>query len=173
MAEIAFVIDGLPPGKNEALSMLGANHPHASRVRALLAAARAALPSSFTPLQTQLGLEVEVRAPADASLWHATNYLGGIGDVLEVKSRRGELAHLGELARVALYVNDRQIREVRYRVLSAPSASYSVRVWTLPTRDSLSGSHYFLRPEARRDVSFACAPRGRLCFRLRSLQIAR
>jgi hypothetical protein len=29
---------------------------------------------------------------------HPANYLGGIGDVLKQKGRRGVLAHLGELA---------------------------------------------------------------------------
>ena len=60
----------------------------------------------------------------------ATNYLGGIGDVLEDKSRRsaGDIAHLGDLVDVALYRNDNLIREVQYRLKLATEASYSVRV---------------------------------------------
>ena len=111
--------------------MLGARHGHAARVRALLEAARTAVGDGFAPLTGPLGLEVEVRTPNDSDPWDATNYLGGIGDVLEVKSRRGALAHLGDLAAVALYENDRQIKEVGYRATRAAAASYAVRLWSL------------------------------------------
>ncbi len=39
MREVSFTVAGLPPAKNEALSMLGVGHGHAERVRALLVAA--------------------------------------------------------------------------------------------------------------------------------------
>jgi hypothetical protein len=42
----------------------------------------------------------------------ATTYLGGIADVLEGKAHRGTHDHLGDLAGVALYDKDRQVREV-------------------------------------------------------------
>lgn len=58
-------------------------------------------------------------------------HLGGVGDVLEAKDRRGAFPHLGELADVALYVNDRQIHEVLYRWERESATRYSVRVWRL------------------------------------------
>jgi hypothetical protein len=48
------------------------------------------------------------------TLGDTTNYLGGIADVLEDKSYRGSLGHLGELRRVSVYRNDRQIKQVTY-----------------------------------------------------------
>lgn len=131
MSEITFAVRGLPPAKNEALSMLGERHSHAPRVRTLLEAAREAIGGDFAPFLGPVGLEVELRTPDDTDPWDATNYLGGIGDVLEVKSRRGALEHLGDLSRVALYENDRQIREVRYTVVHASEPTYRVRIWQL------------------------------------------
>jgi hypothetical protein len=61
----------------------------------------------------------------------ATNYLGGIGDVLEDKSRRGSLEHLGDLAGFGLYANDRQICQVSYRVTSGQGPRYHVQLWEL------------------------------------------
>jgi hypothetical protein len=76
-------------------------------------------------------LEVIVHCPEVLPPSDATNYLGGIGDVLEDKSRRGLLEHLGDLARFGLYGNDRQICEVSYRAVSAAEARYYVRLWEL------------------------------------------
>lgn len=59
----------------------------------------------------------------------ATNYLGGVGDVLEAKGHRGVLAHLGDLAEIGLYENDRQIHEVTYRWDCSEAISYEVRIW--------------------------------------------
>lgn len=115
--------------------MLGAGHSHAGRVRVLLEAARAAVGDAFTPLDGAIGLEVELQTPDDTDPWDATNYLGGIGDVLEVKSRRGTLEHLADLARVGLYENDRQIKEVRYRAVRGETATYTVRIWVLAETD--------------------------------------
>jgi hypothetical protein len=53
--------------------------------------------------------------------------IGGIADVLEEKSRRGILDHLGKLRDVWVYRNDRQIK-VSYRQLDASDASYTVRI---------------------------------------------
>lgn len=111
--------------------MLGQSHGHASRVRELLTAARDKVGSEFVPFTGPLVLEVEQRMTESVDPWDATNYLGGIADVLEVKDRRGSLPHLGPLAAVALYRNDRQIREVHYRQLEAPAASYRVRLWEI------------------------------------------
>jgi hypothetical protein len=59
----------------------------------------------------------------------ATNYLGGIADVLEDKRQRGDLLHLGELAGIALYGNDRQLHDVRYRWELGQDVRYQVRIW--------------------------------------------
>lgn len=131
-SDLAFAVGGWPPAKSEALSMLGPNHPHAPRVRALLEAARAAMRQSGWALaELPVGLDVVVSAPPDKDPWDATNYLGGIADVLQDKSRpfRGlDLTHLGELRQVAVYRNDRQIRVVRYRHEPGYEASYAVRI---------------------------------------------
>jgi hypothetical protein len=66
------------------------------------------------------------KPPADA-----TNFLGGVGDVLEAKGHRGLLDHLGELVRVGLYENDRHIHEVHYRWHPGPDVRYVVRLWEL------------------------------------------
>lgn len=131
--EVRFTVAGLPPAKSEAKSVLAEGHPHARRVQALLMAARDAIP---TPVGTSalgsepVGLDVTVTAPG-APDSDATNYLGGIADVLEAKQRRGLLPHLGDLATVAVYDNDKQIHEVRYRYESGSPTGYQVRVWLL------------------------------------------
>jgi hypothetical protein len=128
--ELWFRVPGLPPAKDEALSMLGAGHSHAPRVMELLRAARDALQrSGFIPVEGgPVALDVVVHAPPGQDSWDATNYLGGVADVLEEKSRRGTLEHLGDLRQVWVYRNDRQIKEVSYRQLEAPDAFYTVRI---------------------------------------------
>jgi hypothetical protein len=130
--EVRFVVDGWPPAKNEAKSMLAAGHPFADRVVHLLQAAQLATGSHRSPAfgGDALGLELIVYSPMEPPS-DATNYLGGVGDVLEAKGRRGALPHLGELADVALYLNDRQVHEVLYRWERASTRRYSVRVWRL------------------------------------------
>lgn len=59
----------------------------------------------------------------------ATNYLGGIADVLEAKHLRGPMGHLGELAGVALYDNDKQVHEVHFVYQEGPGPAYEVRLW--------------------------------------------
>lgn len=110
--------------------MLGAGHPHAPRVRRLLEAARRACQEqAFVPIENgRVALDVVVRAAADQPAWDATNYLGGIADALEDKARRGVLDHLGDLASVWLYRNDRQIKEVSYREAKASESGYTVTV---------------------------------------------
>lgn len=99
---------------------------------ALLQAAEAATAGTdFRPWTGPIGLDVQVYAAAGSDPWDATNYLGGIADVLEVKSRRGLLPHLGALASVALYANDRQIKEVHYREEAADQAGYTVHIYPL------------------------------------------
>jgi hypothetical protein len=116
--------------KNEAKSLLAAGHDHVSRVLALLGAARAAAAAAeWRPDPgASLGLELVVTTPS-APPSDATNYLGGVGDVLEDESRRGDLAHLGPLGAVALYANDRMLHEVTYRWEPAANTGYRVRLW--------------------------------------------
>ena len=129
MREITIEVSGYPPAKNEAKSMLAAGHVHAERVLDLLqAASNEAGPggTAYFPDES-LGLELVVTSPPPPSS-DATNYLGGVADVLENKGHRGDLAHLGQLA---LYRNDRQFHNVRYRWELGPDAHYQVRIWTL------------------------------------------
>jgi hypothetical protein len=132
--EIAFNVDGYPPAKNEARSMFSDQHGHAPRIRLLLEAARDALADQeFTPVTAgPIALDVVVRATADQPAWDATNYLGGIADVLEDKAHRSAIDHLGDLAQVRLYQNDRQIKEVSYREVASSQAGYSVTVRHCP-----------------------------------------
>lgn len=134
--EITFDVPGFPPAKNEDLSMLGAGHSDAPRVRLLLEAAGQACQSrSFAPIDDgPVGLDVVLRCPAGQNPADATNYLGGIADVLEEKSRRGALDHLGALAAVRLYRNDRQIKQVAYREEESPHVGYTVTIRLLTSR---------------------------------------
>ncbi len=120
---------GLPPAKG-VQAPLSATHRHLPRTRALLQAVRCLLPSGFTPLSTSVGLDLTVRTPSARRAWDATNYLGGIADVLQNKNRR-ELGHLGDLAMVAVYENDRVIREVRYQHERSDTVGYRLRIWEL------------------------------------------
>jgi|ERR1700728_1893123 hypothetical protein len=130
MHEISFEVAGLPPIKNEAKSLLSAAHKQVRQVRSLLEAARAAANSAgWKRVPGLVSLELIVRGngrpPGDA-----TNYLGGVADVLQAKKDHVmiDLGYLGELRDVALYVNDRQINRVGYSEEAAERTSYVVRV---------------------------------------------
>jgi hypothetical protein len=125
-------VDGLPPAKSEAQSMLGARHPHASRVVALLAATATATEAGGVPHfgSAALGMEIVVRV-ASSRPSDLTNYAGGIADVLEEKGHRMALDHLGDLAGVALDDNDRQLCDVRIREERSERTGYTVRLWAL------------------------------------------
>jgi hypothetical protein len=128
---ITFDVPGWPPIKNEARSMLAAGHEQHARVRALLeAAAEAIRQTEWQPVSVDVALEVTVRSPSNRPPADATNYLGGIGDVLQDKSRpiNIDLSHLKDLQAVALYVDDRQICRVTYSIELADTPSYNVRV---------------------------------------------
>jgi len=132
---LTFEVPGLPPIKNEALSIFSAGHRQAGRVRALLqAACAAAQQSGWMPLSEPVALEVVLRHPPEHHTGDATHFLGGIGDVLQDKRQAPQvrLAHLGDLVDVALYRDDRQIRQISYREEPAEEPSYVVRVTTLP-----------------------------------------
>jgi hypothetical protein len=128
--EVSFDVPGFPPAKNEALSMLGAGHSHAPRVRLLLERAQqAADAQGFTQVSGgPVGLDVVLYAPGGTNPGDATNYLGGIADVLENKAHRGTLDHLNGLGNVWLYHNDRQVKAVSYHEAEADSVSYTVTI---------------------------------------------
>jgi hypothetical protein len=129
MHEITIEVDGYPPAKNEAKSTLAAGHVHAERVLALLQAASHEARSGVVVFPDEsLGLELIVTSPAPPPS-DATNYLGGVADVLEDKQHRGDLPHLGEFANLALYRNDRQFHDVRYRWEQGSDVRYRVRIW--------------------------------------------
>lgn len=142
IAEIAFDVPGWPPVKNEAKSMLAAEHPQHERVRRLLkTAAAAAQLANWTVVSVDIALDVTVRTPTPRPPADATNYLGGIGDVLQDKTTplNIDLSYLDVLQGVALYRNDRQICRISYRTEPADIASYRVRISTLPL---LNGHEY-------------------------------
>jgi hypothetical protein len=126
--QVTFDVPGYPPAKDGAQSIFGIGHDHSPRVRLLLAAAqRACREQAFVPLNENVALDVVVHAPGQPP-GDATNYLGGIGDVLEDKSPRSAIEHLGDLAAVQLFRNDRQIRAISYREVEASPARYTVTV---------------------------------------------
>jgi hypothetical protein len=131
---LSFEVRGLPPVRNGALSLFAAGHRQAGRVRALLEAALdAAQRTGWTPLTAPIALEVVVRRPDGQRTPDATTMLGGIADVLRDKrdGPHASLAHLGVLVDVALYRDDRQIRQIGYREEPADLPSYLVRVAAL------------------------------------------
>ncbi|MHB1008278.1 MAG: hypothetical protein ACYC1E_03350 [Propionibacteriaceae bacterium] len=123
-----------PPAKNEAKSLLADGHPHANRVIALLEAAQQATldrPGVVLFGSRPIGIDLMASSPSQPPA-DATSFLGGVvGDVLEARSRPGLVEHLGNLAKVGLYDNDRQIREVAYRWQHSSSVCYIVKVWEL------------------------------------------
>ncbi|MEN3614167.1 hypothetical protein [Plantactinospora sp. ZYX-F-223] len=132
---LSFEVSGPPPVKTEALSIFAAGHRQAARVRTLLqAACAAAQRSGWTALTEPVALEIVLRCPPGRRTSDAATLIGGIGAVLQDKKRAADigLAHLGVLADVALYVDDRQIQRVSYREEPAEEMSYLVRVSSLP-----------------------------------------
>lgn len=132
MRSLTFEVHDLPPVKSEAKSMFADGHRHLGRVRKLLTAASEAAADSPTPHfgQAFLGLNLLLTAPAPPRS-DATNYLGGVGDVLENKNRRSAIQSLGDLMNVALYENDRQLQDVHYRWTRGDSSSYTLTIWEL------------------------------------------
>ncbi|MEV0717659.1 hypothetical protein [Asanoa sp. NPDC050611] len=128
---VSFEVAGLPPQKTETLSILSAGHRQAERVRALLLAALAAAQrSGWTPLRTAVALDVVVRGPA-RHVGSAPRFLAGVADVLSDKRGRLTGTHLGVLADVALFADERQIQSISYREEPADEPSYVVRVAAL------------------------------------------
>jgi len=132
MPEITFEVEGLPPLKGEAKSLLSEGHGQAPRVLELLKAAAAVIGSNFEPWTEAIGLEVNVQARDARVAGDASNQLGGIGDVLQQqRSSLIGLDHLGALRGVALFKNDAQIAQIRYTRTTGSPSRYRVRVWTL------------------------------------------
>lgn len=126
--EISLTVNGLPPTKNEAKSLLSDGHPHAARVRALLEAAEGALVQGAKPIERgEVALELVVVGPAAAAP-DATNMLGGVGDVLQAKAPAPLVEHLGPLAQVHLFTNDSQIREIHYSEERGPETMYRLSI---------------------------------------------
>jgi hypothetical protein len=120
----------------------------------LEAAQQAVRRVGWTPAAGGIALNLVVRGPGRPPS-DATNYLGGVGDVLQDKTvgRRVDLTHLGELGAVALYTDDRQIRQIRYMEEHADQASYSIRIWQLGPVAPLTVSARQQRPWSRRRPS--------------------
>ena len=134
MTAIRLTVDGWPPAKGEARSMFAKCHPHRPCVRALLEAAAEALAGSqWDPRERRpIGLDLVVVESATGSrLPDATNLLGGVADVLQANRVNADLSHLGKLAYVSLYADDRQIREARYSVERGDRSGYRVCVRVL------------------------------------------
>ena len=131
--EVLLAVDGLPPAKSEARSMFGESHPHRSRVLALLQEAHDALEKTqWNPVEERpVGLELVVVNATDSLPGDATNYLGGVADVLQATRVNADLSHLGSAGSTSLYRDDRQIREVHYSVEDGIEAAYRLRVWVL------------------------------------------
>lgn len=132
--EICFSVEGLPPKKNEATSLFSTRHGDRRNVAELLRKADQSLgesPWNSTEARS-VGLELVVIAQEpDAIPGDATNYLGGVADVLQANRINADLSHLGRLAKVSLYYDDRQIREVRYSAKDVDALGYRVRIWVL------------------------------------------
>ena len=127
--EVSFEVRGSPPLKNEAMSVFNARHGQAARIRSLLEAAqRACQEQGFVPIvERGAALDVVARSPSG----DAANIIGGIADVLEDKPiRRSAIEHLGDLAAVWCYRNDKQLKRISYREESG-ECSYTVTVRAL------------------------------------------
>jgi hypothetical protein len=126
---ITLRVEGYPPAKSEALSILGPNHPHSDRVIRLLETARSLLEEDpgvhlgDAPLKMDVVVELPAGLRSDA-----TNYLGGIADVLQDKHARGALPHLGALAETHLFDDDRQIEQIQFRFEQAEEPAYVVQL---------------------------------------------
>ncbi|MEV4539794.1 hypothetical protein AB0J82_39080 [Asanoa sp. NPDC049518] len=131
---IMFNVADWPPLKNEATSLFAARHPQRNRVESLLSAATAAATeANWVTTKEDVALDVTICSPAAQPPGDATNFLGGIADVLQGKrvSPNLDTAHLPSLDDVALFADDRQIQEIGYRVIPGQAPSYSVRITVL------------------------------------------
>jgi hypothetical protein len=80
---IELEVKGWPPKKSEAKSLFAADHPKADRVKALLRATRDAAQRDRWSLVTgEVALELTIYCPGRPD-GDATNFLGGVADVLQ------------------------------------------------------------------------------------------
>ncbi|GAA1854857.1 hypothetical protein [Asanoa iriomotensis] len=131
---IMFDVADWPPIKNEATSLFAARHPQRRRVESLLAAAAAAIAeANWTIVANDIALDITIYSPAPRPPGDATNFLGGIADVLQGRpvSPNLDMTHLGGLRDVALFADDRQIQQIGYRVVQGTGPAYSVQVTIL------------------------------------------
>lgn len=134
-SRITFKVEGRPPSKAGSPSDLGPRSRHPERVVGLLEAARDEMARTGCRGfgDAPVRLEVEVRTGPGEPPWDSTNLLGGIADVLDSKAHKRLaqpqlLDHLGDLADVALYDDDRQIKEILYREVDHPIEEYVITV---------------------------------------------
>ena len=154
---VEFAVPGLPPAKGGHQSPVHVDNRHVDRARLLLTALATALPPDFVPLRCAVALELTLHTPLRCPPGDALNFLGGVGDVLQRKVP-DLAAHLGPLADVVLYHDDRQIRRVRFDQRTAADLGYVVRVRAIG-RSALGIDHLprkrRSRVEAGRPVSGA------------------
>lgn len=138
MDDFSITVDGRPPPKSEAKSVFAQGGKYEPRVIALLEAAVDEMKRrDFAGFgRSRLRVDVEVHTGPGEPPWDATNYLGGIADVLESKAKRrvaqpGSVDHLGALADVGIYDDDRQIKEISYREVDDARSYYVVTVTAL------------------------------------------
>jgi predicted RNA-binding Zn ribbon-like protein len=129
-------VKGLPPAKNGGQSPFSVGHQHLDRAQRLLEAFAGVVPDGFEPLRCAVGLELTLFSPVQCPPGDALNFLGGVGDALQRKPLN-VAGHLGPIAELAIYENDRQIRRVRFAQRISSEFSYLVRVRTL-SRDPVS-----------------------------------
>lgn len=129
---VGFDVQGWPPKKSEAKSMFSAGHPQADRVHALLVAAQDAVRSDgWSPVIGPVALELTIFCPSRPE-GDATNFLGGVADVLQTTIPPNvDVSHLGDMAAVGLYLDDKQISRISYREMPAVEVSYRVHVAAL------------------------------------------
>ena len=59
----------------------------------------------------------------------ATNFLGGVADVLQATAPLNmDVAHLQDLAVIGLYTDDKQISQIVYQELPSSEVRYRIRV---------------------------------------------
>ena len=109
MTNISLSVEGWPPKKNTAKSLFAGGHPDSLCVLNLLRKVKEALgDSEWNPIERrQIGLELVMAETPDGLPGDATNYLGGIADVLQANRTNADISHLGDLAQASLYYDDR------------------------------------------------------------------
>jgi len=137
MNRIAFQVTGYPPAKSDGRSALVANHPHAARIHLLLEAAhKAQTVHVFTPIEREwVRLDVMLFGATEKDPRDALSYLSGIVEALQEKSDLDGINHLGDLGRIWLFRNSRQIRHVTYRENEGSRTAYEVSITDLGDQD--------------------------------------